>query len=454
MSGWLKRLEPETKRAIWGVAWVFLFVFAGKLVGAAKEIAIADRYGVSGTVDVYVLVIGIILWVPTVWTGVMQAVLVPATLSLDVKKRQAFHSELLGVSILLAGIVTCLLIYAAPFVVEVIGTNLGEVQRREAINLVVGLAPLTGGGLIVGVLMAFLLAEERHVNTLLESMPSLGLFLAVLLLGRPDFLSPFIWGNLVGLAVQVFALFWLVSASRVPLRLRFGFKSEVWAIFARRLGLITVSQILLGSMVVVDQIIIVHYQPKGDLAIYNYAMRVVALLLSLGATSVARGTVPVLSRPAMSDSSSLRLAWRWAAGIFFLALIVSAVTWKLSPWLIAVLFERGAFSAKNVVEVSDILRLLLFQVPLYLAWVLLSHEAAAKARYGAIFYATVVAVAIKLIIVFSIVSSFGIQGIALSYLAMYMVLVAVVCLLRAKGGPPNKRGQNGARLPLNESKHV
>ena len=49
--------DPEShhRKIATGFVWVALFVFIGKLAGAAKEMAIAWRYGVSETVDAYVL---------------------------------------------------------------------------------------------------------------------------------------------------------------------------------------------------------------------------------------------------------------------------------------------------------------------------------------------------------------------------------------------------------------
>jgi hypothetical protein len=47
---------------------------SGKLAGAAKEMAIAWRYGVSDTVDAYVFVFNLATWPVSLWFGVLTVV--------------------------------------------------------------------------------------------------------------------------------------------------------------------------------------------------------------------------------------------------------------------------------------------------------------------------------------------------------------------------------------------
>ena len=49
-------------RILSGFLWVSLFLFLGKATGAAKEMAVAWRYGVSPIVDAYVFVFNLLAW--------------------------------------------------------------------------------------------------------------------------------------------------------------------------------------------------------------------------------------------------------------------------------------------------------------------------------------------------------------------------------------------------------
>ncbi|MGD0961200.1 MAG: hypothetical protein ABSB19_15445, partial [Methylomonas sp.] len=57
--------------------WIAGFVFLGKLAGAAKEMAIAYRYGVSEKVDAYLFILNLINWPISVWISILTTTLVP-----------------------------------------------------------------------------------------------------------------------------------------------------------------------------------------------------------------------------------------------------------------------------------------------------------------------------------------------------------------------------------------
>ena len=72
----LAKFHPDHQAIARGMVLVVLFVFFGKLAGAAKEVAIAWRYGVSEEVDAYLLVLNLVSWPVGVWFSVLTVVLV------------------------------------------------------------------------------------------------------------------------------------------------------------------------------------------------------------------------------------------------------------------------------------------------------------------------------------------------------------------------------------------
>ena len=76
--------DPDSyhRRIAQGFLWVSAFVFIGKLAGAAKEMTIAWRYGVSEKVDAYVFLFNVLNWPNAVWYSVLAVVLVPLFASL------------------------------------------------------------------------------------------------------------------------------------------------------------------------------------------------------------------------------------------------------------------------------------------------------------------------------------------------------------------------------------
>jgi len=69
----VKASHPDHRAIFRGIAWVSLFVVLAKLVGAAKEMAVAYQYGVSANVDAYLFVFNFISWPVGVWFTVLTA---------------------------------------------------------------------------------------------------------------------------------------------------------------------------------------------------------------------------------------------------------------------------------------------------------------------------------------------------------------------------------------------
>ena len=73
----IRSIKGGDRRIVVALFWTTIFVVVGKFAGGAKEVAIAWRYGVSDTVDSYVLVFNMVVWPVTVWLSVLTIVLVP-----------------------------------------------------------------------------------------------------------------------------------------------------------------------------------------------------------------------------------------------------------------------------------------------------------------------------------------------------------------------------------------
>src|SRR5262245_15868394 len=105
------------RRIATGFLWVASFVFVGKLAGAAKEMAIAWRYGVSETVDAYVFVFNLVTWPVSLWFGVLTVVLVPLVIRErheSPERLKRFRAELLTLNLLLGLGALCLAYVALP----------------------------------------------------------------------------------------------------------------------------------------------------------------------------------------------------------------------------------------------------------------------------------------------------------------------------------------------------
>jgi murein biosynthesis integral membrane protein MurJ len=429
----LAALHADHKRIARGAAWVALFVLVGKLAGAAKEMAVAYRYGVSGVVDAYQLATTLVTWLPGTLVSVIAVVLIPMLVRLrrqDATDHTLFLQEIQGATVLLGGLFILASIVLGPLVLAHLAATLPEGTRQMARQLTFGMAPVALLTLMIGVSAARLQAREKQINTLLESVPAAAILGFVLLWPMDADIAPLLWGTLLGFVLQTA---WLVQLARradgQSARPRYSWRSPHWSEFYKAAGIMAIGQFVMSFITPLDQYFAAQL---GDSAIatLSYANRVVALLLGLGSMAVARAILPVLSAIATEgDGRRARsVALRWSGILFVLGGLTMALGWLLAPQIIRTLFERGAFTAQDSVVVAAVLRWSLLQVPFYFAGLVLVQYLASQGRFISISLAACANLLVKATFNAALMPAMGVGGIALATSGMYLVTMVLLLL--------------------------
>jgi peptidoglycan biosynthesis protein MviN/MurJ (putative lipid II flippase) len=423
---WVTRLRnahPDHHAIARGMAWVTLFVMLGKLAGAAKEMVIAYRYGVSIEVDAYLFVFNLVNWPVAVWFSVLTVVLVP--LAARIRQGAAaelprFRAELLGLTLLLGMASAFLAWLGLPLLLRSSWTGLPSTTVTIATNMAMVLALLAPLGVLISLFSAWMLAAGRHANTLLESVPAL-VILVVLLAFPGGGAEPLVWGTLAGFALHLVSLAAPLTwrgESEAP---RFTHQSLQWPTFWQGFGIMLAGQALMSFIGIIDQFFAASLG-TGAIATLSYANRILALMLGLGATSVGRATLPVFSQAQAQGGGLLhRVATYWVRLLFVVGVIAMVVGWWLTPWAVKLLFEHGAFTARNTAAVTEILRYGLAQLPFYFAALVLVSYASSQRRYLLLFWSGVIGIVCKMIANAVLVSLFGVKGIAVAWVTVYML---------------------------------
>jgi putative peptidoglycan lipid II flippase len=414
--------HPDHHAIARGMAWVILFVFLGKLAGAAKEMAIAYRYGVSEDVDAYLFVLNLVSWPVGVWFSLLTVVLVP--LAARIRHNTAvdlprFRAELLGLTLLLGMGLMLFAWLGLPLLLRSSWTGLPSTTVTIATNMVSGLALLAPLGVLISLFSAWMLSAGRHANTLLESVPALVLLVAILAFPGGG-AEPLVWGTAVGF------VFHLVSLA-VPLARRgeieaprFSRQSPRWPAFWQGFGIMLAGQALMSFIGIIDQFFAAHLG-TGAIATLSYANRILALILGLGATAVSRSTLPVFSQAQAQGGEHLhRVAAHWVRLLFVLGVVAMIVGWWLAPLAVKLLFERGAFISRDTEAVMEVLRYGLVQLPFYFASIVLVSLLASQGRQRAIAVVAGANLFIKFAALMVLTPALGVKGIALSTSIMYI----------------------------------
>lgn len=412
-------IHADHKRIARGAAWVAIFVLIGKLAGAGKEMAVAYRYGVSGVVDAYQLATILTTWLPGTLITVLSAVLVPLLIQLrqqDADERNLFLRELQGVVLLLGLLLALASISLTPLALPFIAGQLSGETRQMAWQFTLGLAPNALLTLMIGVYAIRLMAREKQINTLLESMPAITILFFVLIWSAGSGIEALLWGTLLGFAMQTLWLGKLAHKadgdSVVPC---FTHRSPHWLALSKAFAIMAAGQFVMSFIVPLDQ----YYAAQmgdGAIARLGYANRVIALLLGLGAMAISRAALPVLAELHVTGESvrAMEMASKWALLMLAGGLLVGAAGWLFAPLVIELLFQRGAFGTEETAIVTEVFRYGLVQIPFYFSGLVLVQLLVSRQRYGIIALLAVTNFFVKWGFNFTLTPVLGISGIALA----------------------------------------
>jgi peptidoglycan biosynthesis protein MviN/MurJ (putative lipid II flippase) len=423
--------HPDHHAIAKGMVWTALFVFLGKLAGAAKEMAIAYRYGISGEVDAYLFVVNLVSWPVGVWFSVLTVVLVPLAIrirystSADVPR---FRSELLGLTLLLGIGLMAFAWMGLPLLLRFQWAGLPQNSVIIATKMVSALTLLAPLGVVVGLLSAWMLSAGRHINTLLESIPALGLLVAILLFPFGG-IESLVWGTVAGVAFHLVGLALLLSRHGEIEAPRFTRQSPQWTEFWQGFGIMLAGQALMSFIVVIDQFFAAHLG-AGTIATLNYANRILALILGLGAIAVARATLPVFSR-ADGQLHLHRVAADWARIMFLFGVVAIIIGWWLAPWVVKLLFERGAFIDRDTAAVTEVFRYGLVQLPFYFSGLVLVSLLASQGKYFAIAVIAGLNLLTKVGLNFGLVPWLGLKGLVLA-MGLMQLISMIFCWLAVR----------------------
>jgi peptidoglycan biosynthesis protein MviN/MurJ (putative lipid II flippase) len=407
------------------------FVLAAKLVAASKEIAVAWRYGVSDTVDAYLLAFTIATWLPTMLWSVSTVVLVPRLVGLDsTSGRGRFIAELNGTTLLLGVAATLVVLLVGPLAANLIAHQLEASTQALARSIAWQLAPLAVLTVGAGFLSIRLQSREKHGYAFLEAMPAAGILTLVLLSPDSWGVAPLVWGTLAGAALQTLLLARMTAAAEGGLGgVALKHQSPHWRTIYAALGITAVGQAIMSFTTPIDQVFAAQ-AGNHAIAILGYTNRIIALATGLGAVTIARAALPVLAAATAREgaSASRRHALKWSWLMLAAGSLAAAVGWLLAPWCVALLFERGAFTADDTAVVASALRIGLWQLPFYFAGVVLVQWLAAVKRFALIVWASAAGIMTKLATALVLVPTIGLAGVLWSTVAMYATTL-LVCYL-------------------------
>lgn len=411
------------------MVWVAGLLLLAKAIGAGKEVLLARAYGTGPLMDAYQFTWQMASWPVSIFLAIGSAALVPAYASLRTQSAQGlqtFRALAHGATLALASLLT-LAWLAVCLWTPLLGSwsGLSDSARPLASALVLPMGVFMACGLYAALLMAECISGQHQASTLLEAAPAAVLATLLLASAAPN-TSTLQLGTVLGAVAQALALAaytaWRMQLPRPSVRWR----HSAWPPLLAALGTLVLAQLLQAATGVIDQFWAAR-AGQGAVSVMGYANRLLFLVLGLGSVVIARVLLPALANlNATQPAQARQLAHRWALRLLGLGTLGVALLWPVSSWLVALLFERGAFAAEDTERVSAFLQPCWLQVPTTLASLVLIQQVLAERRYRLLTLLAAANLAVKLLGNGLLTPWLGLQGLALASALMPLSTLLVL----------------------------
>lgn len=337
---------------------VMVATLGSAVFGLLRETILAAKFGTTIEMDAYFFSFDLIIRLPVFLLAALQAGLIPLyTKSKKEGQNLNFVSTVINVYMIFLLLTAVIIISTAPFVVAVLGSGFADTSHQTVTQMIRLLSPAVLFAGLWGVLRTLLNAEgEFFVSTISQSLLSIGIISAIVLLFNQQGIYCLISGIMIGSAAQVlWTAYWLIRRNAFRYRLILDTKDPRFRRFLYLLGPGLVGGLIgyIGPMV--DKLL-ASYLQVGTIASLSFAARPMAIISRIAVYSFVTALLPALSLEAINTSreSFNATVVRTLGIVIFVTTPLSVMLVALRVPIIQLLFERGNFSATATASTANI----------------------------------------------------------------------------------------------------
>ncbi|MEH1829421.1 MAG: murein biosynthesis integral membrane protein MurJ [Nostoc sp.] len=423
---WKKLTSGSVNRKIFGAAvTVGLLTVFVKVVGMAKELLVAQRFGTGDDIDAFLIALLIPSFIINIIAGSFSAALIPTYIQVrEQEGKQAAQRLFSGVTVWglgLLAITTILMLVVAPLYLPMIAAGFERQKLDLTFHLLYALAPfilLSGINIIWS---AVLNAGERFALAAFSPILTPGITI-VLLLGFESWRTFILAAGLVcGTAVEIVILGIGLKRQKISLFPNwYGFNPSLRQVISRFLPTVAGS-LLMSSTVIVDQSMAAMF-PTGSVAALSYGNRIIALPITLATTALSAAVIPYFSKMvAHQDWKSIHHTLQYYLRLIFIVTVpITIIFIVFSELIVRILFQRGSFTANDTQLVAQIQSCFALQIPFYIAGRLGVHLILSMRNNHILMWGSLFNLIINIVLNYLFSQWMGIAGIALSTSFVYI----------------------------------
>jgi putative peptidoglycan lipid II flippase len=406
-----------------------------KLAAAAKEVVVAYQFGTSDELDAFLIAFLLPQFAINLIGGSLNAALIPTYLQVREQEGQGAAQRLLsGVMVLSVGFLVGLsvvLAVTASYILPLVASGFSPEKLAVARSLYYGLlATLVLSGLAT-TWGAVLNAENRFALPAAAPVAtSILTVLVVIGIAKQWGGYALVLGTVGGVLIETTVLGWALAREGVSLIPRWSGISPAVKEVLRQYAPMVAAGFLMGGAAVVSQSMAAMLD-SGSVSALAYGNKVTSLILGIGAVAVSRAVLPHFSRMVIAmDWDGLRhTLLTYSRWLLIVTIPVTLALIYFSEPVVAVLFQRGAFTEADTNLVGRVQAMLLLQVPLYMVSMLFVRLVSAFKANHLMLWGNVINLCLCVALTYVFMQWFGVVGVALATSVMYIMSCGFLVLV-------------------------
>jgi putative peptidoglycan lipid II flippase len=406
-----------------------------KLAAAAKEVVVAYQFGTSDELDAFLIAFLLPQFAINLIGGSLNAALIPTYLQVREQEGQGAAQRLLsGVMVLSVGFLVGLsvvLAVTASYILPLVASGFSPEKLAVARSLYYGLlATLVLSGLAT-TWGAVLNAENRFALPAAAPVAtSILTVLVVIGIAKQWGGYALVLGTVGGVLIETTVLGWALAREGVSLIPRWSGISPAVKEVLRQYAPMVAAGFLMGGAAVVSQSMAAMLD-SGSVSALAYGNKVTSLILGIGAVAVSRAVLPHFSRMVIAmDWDGLRhTLLTYSRWLLIVTIPVTLALIYFSESIVAVLFQRGAFTEADTNLVGRVQSMVLLQVPLYMVSMLFVRLVSAFKANHLMMWGNVINLCLCVALTYVFMQWFGVVGVALATSVMYIMSCGFLVLV-------------------------
>jgi putative peptidoglycan lipid II flippase len=387
------------------------------LLGFAREAVVAYYFGASAELDGFLVAYTLPRIIIFQAVNITVSVVLPLYVAHLEGGRPEDATNLLRrwtIFLAKASTVFCLIVaILANVIIALIGPGLSDAQTAEAANWLRWLLPMIWLITMSGVCKVVLDHNRRFFlsalsNTLISGGAIAGAVIGAGTLGVAAMIPGLLIGALLGFVLQA------IQSGRFEPRL-FSLRDLPLSV---RLPLISGGIVMMNAFAQQANLIVdrafASQLAEGSIAALNYANSLTSIPQTIISSAVATALFPVLSqliaRGQWRKAFGTTLRWAGLTAVLGVIVVAAVAVWGHS--MVALVFQRGKFTAEATAMTASALYVLSFALIAQCCNPIVVRLMLAQQQLRALLSTTIIAIAVKVVANFLLVDRYGLEGVA------------------------------------------